>query len=186
MLLAFPAFLVAAAGATPFIAAAGCGAGWLDVGETPPFAPADAIAALSGDAGFSRTRFAASLVLAGVAPLLVVSGSGWGGDDAYQMVEAASAAGLRGDCVIVEPAARDTRENVLRLAEMARARSWRELLVVTSPTHTRRVRLLAARLAPGLRFRVASAPPTPGVPAVDTAALTGEYARLFVQSLIIW
>lgn len=167
----------------PVVAALAVGARWLDVGETPPYAPADAVAALSGDTGFLRTRLAAALVLGGVAPLLVVSGAGWGGDDAYEMLKAASDAGVRGERVLVEPNARDTRENVLRIAELARRRGWRSVLLVTSQWHTRRVRLLATRLAPDVALRVTGVPDVAPLP---FGVRVGEYTRLFMQAAMVW
>ena len=175
------------AAAAPCAGALLGGASWLDVGERPPYARADAVAALGGDEAFARTRYGAALVLAGVAPVLVVSGAGAGGDDAYEMLDAAARAGVRGERVIVEPTARDTRENLVRLGELARARGWRALLVVTSAAHTRRVRLLAARLvpavAPGLVVRVASAAEAPAPGRVEVVR---EYAKFLVQAVVVW
>lgn len=88
----------------------------------------------------SRTAFAAALYGAQRAPLIVVSGAGalaarQGTTEAAQMHARLVAAGVPAAAIVVEPTARNTRENMRAAAPLLRERGARSVLLVTSAFH---------------------------------------------------
>lgn len=81
-----------------------------------------------------RMRRALALYEAGAAPLLVVTG---GGEDpvAPHMAEAARAAGVPGEAIIVEAAARSTLQNALFTADFEALDKSQPIILVTQRYH---------------------------------------------------
>ena len=116
--------------------------------ESDPLAPADAIVAISGDAGGARVETAVALWKGRYAPLLVFSGASLDPtsvSSAELMKREAVRDGVPEGAVVVEPTAATTEENGLRVAEIMKARGLRSAILVTSPYHQRRAALLFAR-----------------------------------------
>ncbi|MPY67623.1 YdcF family protein [Deinococcus sp. SDU3-2] len=128
---------------------------WLEVGDRPEVADAIIILGSGADCATgrlysmtrARTDRAIALVRAGYSQRLTVTDvSGAGGT----CVDAAAAQAHyirerltdRRAQVFRLDAALDTRSEALRTQELAGARGWQRLLVVTSPLHTRRAKLL--------------------------------------------
>lgn len=91
-----------------------------------------------------RVAAAVSWYEAGSAPRLVLSGGAAHGPhvEAEVMAAAARARGVPAAAIVLEPRARDTRENARFVAELMREAGWRTLLVVSSPSHLRRAAVL--------------------------------------------
>lgn len=127
-----------------------------------PLAPADALIPLAGDP--SRVRYAASLFRQGYAPWYVVTDMWVGQPDpaihyAAQMQEQAIRLGVTPDRLVVAPGMPGTTyAEALGLRQLAVERGWRSLLVVTSPSHTRRARIILRRAFAGTDVRVSVVP----------------------------
>jgi len=119
----------------------------------PP--PVDAIVALGAafrrdghpsSALVRRTHHALALYVAGAAPLLLFTGGPCGGDGRRSEAEAMAAiardAGVPEAVILLEPQARNTRENAAFSAEMLRPRGGQRVLLVTDPFHMPRARLV--------------------------------------------
>ena len=125
-------------------------------------APADAVVVLAGGSP-TREAAAAGLYHRGVAPFVVLSN-----DFTPDRVRELIALGVRRldsqgesrlvlhkhgvppDAIVALAAPVKTTEAELRLvAEAARARGWRRVILVTSPQHSRRVKLVWARESSG-------------------------------------
>ncbi len=122
-------------------------------GRQPP--RADAIVALGAafrrdgqpsPALVRRARHAVALYEAGAAPLLLFSGGPCGGDgrrsEAEAMAAIARGAGVPEAAILLEPRARNTRENAVLSAEILRPRGGQRVLLVTDAFHMRRARLV--------------------------------------------
>ncbi|HVI25165.1 MAG TPA: YdcF family protein [Xanthomonadaceae bacterium] len=118
---------------------------------------ADAIVVLGGGGGFgwverpdvdayelpqSRVAAGARAWLAGRAPLVILSG-GRGGrrTEAETMARAIARLGVPRSALLLEQRSRDTRDNALYTARLARERGVRKILLVTSQLHMPRASL---------------------------------------------
>ncbi|MBP7148647.1 MAG: YdcF family protein [Acidobacteria bacterium] len=107
---------------------------------------------------------------------LVFSGGAPGGAPASGRLMAARAlaCGLEPRVAIVEDRARSTRDNAVRCAELARARGWQRLALVTSPGHMARSR--AALWREGFLAAALPAPSGGALPGGAQAVLPGASA----------
>lgn len=78
---------------------------------------------------------------------------------------------------VLTPTVRNTRDELVTTARWLRARHASRLLIVTSPYHTRRVRVLAGALLDGLEAGVVACPVHGGLP---TFWWTRHYDRFYV------
>jgi uncharacterized SAM-binding protein YcdF (DUF218 family) len=114
---------------------------------TDPLAKADAIVAISGDAG-ARADSAIALWKQGYAPLLIFSGGSKDPESvasAELMRRTAVAAGVPVNAILVEGESATTEENAQRVAELMRSKALRSAILVTSPYHQRRAAMLFER-----------------------------------------
>jgi len=81
-----------------------------------------------------RLETAAAAHQRGDAPFILLTGAGETG----AMLDRLRALGIPPAALLVEPTARDTRQNALAAAAMLRARGLRRALIVTQPFHMRR------------------------------------------------
>jgi uncharacterized SAM-binding protein YcdF (DUF218 family) len=111
-----------------------------------PPANADAVVPLGGDMG-ARVRYAADLLAAGHAPLLLITDLIPGSAGELRSKEHAAQAIAHGvpaaRLVYAERVVRSTYQELLAVRELAGRQGWRSLIIVTSPEHTRRTRLMA-------------------------------------------
>ena len=126
---------------------------WL-IAPDPPVS-SDLMVVLAGGSG-ERTETALSLYRAGYAPaILLTSFHGYPAHEmAFLLKEGVPASAL----VAPLRPARSTREDAVAIEEIIRRREVRSLLVVTSPYHCRRARLILARALSGHGVRLAVTP----------------------------
>jgi len=114
-----------------------------------PLAPADAVVPLAGDLG-ERVASAAELLHAGFAPRLVLSDLRVDDDGALTSKDhrrfALDAGVQPGRLFPIDRTVRSTYQELVAVRELATRSGWRSLIVVTSPQHTRRTRLIAAEV----------------------------------------
>ena len=130
----------------------------LRMSQTP--VQADAVVVFAGGVGESgqagggyqeRVKQALDLHHAGLAPsLLFSSGFVFAFREAEVMRELAIANGVSPSALILETKAVNTYENVIFSRDMARARGWRRVLLVSSPYHMRRAVLTWRKAAPDI------------------------------------
>lgn len=110
-----------------------------------PLVPANAVIPLAG--GHQRARYAVEIFAAGYATCFVATdlvpndaGDGWrsGENRAIALENGIPPTQIRQTTGIV----RSTYEEAQAIRELAEAQDWRSLIIVTSPTHTRRTRLI--------------------------------------------
>ena len=137
---------------------AGAGVGkWLVVED--PLQPARAIAVLGGKMPF-RAMEAAELYRAGYAPEVWLPGLegpaehepikriGFRVDDPDLYYKVLERLGVPRRAVrVLNPSARNTRQEMIIISQALRAAGGGRVIVVTSPTHTRRVRVIWKRIA---------------------------------------
>jgi uncharacterized SAM-binding protein YcdF (DUF218 family)/glycosyltransferase involved in cell wall biosynthesis len=161
-----------------------------------PPRPADAVVVFAGGVGESgqagggyqeRVRQAVELYRAGFAPLLVFSsGYVFAFPEAEVMRDLAQSQGIPAAAIILEPRARNTRENILFVGDLLRARGIRSALLVTSPYHTRRALLSWHRLLPDVTVTSTPVPvsrfyahhPWSGASLEQLKGLLHEYAAI--------
>ncbi len=164
---------------------------YLAVTDEPP-QPADVLVVLSGDRG-ERMEYAFSLYQAGLADLFIVSGGPLYGDlsEADLLRRHAVLLGVPDNKVILEPRAVNTYQNARYTRELMEFYNLESALVVTSPYHMRRVRMVFDEVyaGSGIRLRYAPVPDswfdperwweTPG----GRKVVLSEYAKLSVMLL---
>jgi hypothetical protein len=126
-------------------------AGLIGIGHTlavtDPLAKADAIVAISGDAG-PRVVAAVDLWKRGYANVIVFSGGALdprSASSAELMKRQAIRLGVPAEHIVLEPEAATTEENARLVAELMRDANLRSAILVTSPYHQRRASLHFAR-----------------------------------------
>jgi uncharacterized SAM-binding protein YcdF (DUF218 family) len=127
--------------------------------SSPP-QTADAIVVFAGGVGESgkagvgvseRVSKAVELYRAGYAPSVVFSsGYVFTLREAESMKAIAVANGVPADAIVLEQAAANTYENVRNTNEIARARGWSRVLLVSSPYHMLRATRTWRKVAPGI------------------------------------
>jgi uncharacterized SAM-binding protein YcdF (DUF218 family) len=151
---------------------------WLTLRDPVP-AGVDAALVFSGDPGFRRTRYGATLVREGHASLLVTTGSGVGGDSGSEMASVARLEGVPRDQILVETESTSTHENVVMARPLLEAREVESLALITSPCHQRRAYLVARKELPDLTLINAPVPePSP----CGTGWYRGARGRAAIQS----
>lgn len=100
---------------------------------------ADAIVVVSGDS--DRMKQAINLYKQGYAPKLILSGAAKEGftSNALAMHIEASQSGIPNEAVILEENANNTYENALYTKEIVLSQGMKNIILVTSPYHQRRV-----------------------------------------------
>lgn len=149
-------------------------------GHSPPAArvTAEAALVLSGDVEYLRVARAAALYRAGAVPLLVVTGAGVGGDDAEALRDECVRLGVPRDRILVEAASTSTRENMLFVAPLLRARGLRRVALVTSDLHMGRAERAARRVMPEVEWVM--------VPVEDAGVPSPRRARLQEWGKLLW
>lgn len=114
--------------------------GWLIVAD--PLQPVDAVVPLAGDP--LRIPWAAQLWRQQRAPWFVATSMPMAGGSYGAFVKQQAIENGVDDAAIIMPAAvaTTTYGEALILREVAQAQGWRSLLIVTSPSHTRRARMI--------------------------------------------
>jgi uncharacterized SAM-binding protein YcdF (DUF218 family) len=168
-----------------------------------PLARADAIAILGGgvrkdgvlgDQTLRRLIYGLRLFRQGYAPVVILTGGNPldpSSPESEAMARVASELGLLGPAFIVETRAARTVDQARAIADIARQRGFKSVILVTSPTHVYRayqaMRKTGVDVVPGPADRRAADAPTrwptlnPGSAALrlaDAAALSYEYAAL--------
>lgn len=168
-----------------------------------PLVRADAIAILGGgirndgvlgDQTLRRLVYGLRLFRQGYAPVVILTGGNPTDPslpESEAMARVASELGLSGPAFIVETRAARTVDQARVIADIARARGFKSVILVTSPTHVHRayqaMRKAGVRVIPGPADRRTGDAPTRWLtlnPAsvmlrlADAAALTYEYAAL--------
>jgi len=132
-----------------------------------PLTPADAVVVFAGGVGESgkagggtqeRLQHAIDMYREGYAAHLVFSsGYTYSFPEAELMQSSAVEQGVPAAAIVLERRSTNTYENAKFTAEIFREHQWRSMLLVSSPYHMRRARLVWHRVAPG--FMVTPAPP---------------------------
>jgi uncharacterized SAM-binding protein YcdF (DUF218 family)/glycosyltransferase involved in cell wall biosynthesis len=128
---------------------------------TAPPEPADAIVVLGGGVGESgvvasgsyeeRVRRAVDLYQDKLARTIVFSSAySYLFNEAEVMKALATNQGIPASDILVETRAGSTRDNVLRVRDIAEREGWRRVLLVSSPYHMRRAVLTWEKLAPNV------------------------------------
>lgn len=146
-------------------------------GHSPPPARPTAVAALvlSGDVDYLRAARAAALYHEGAFPVLLVTGAGVGGDSAEALREECVRLGVPRERILVERAATSTRENMLFVAPLVRARGFHRVALVTSESHMGRAERAARKVMPEVEW----------VPvAVNDAGPPSRHRRLRLQEWV--
>lgn len=126
-----------------------------------PLAPADAVVPLAG--GTKRARYAASLQRGGHALWLIAADirllAPFGRLGSEHSRPIAIAAGVPPWQIFeTDRVVRSTYAELLAIRDLAAARGWRSLIVVTSPEHTRRTRLMVREIFASSGIAVAVRP----------------------------
>ncbi|MFA7466650.1 MAG: YdcF family protein [Desulfotomaculaceae bacterium] len=150
---------------------------------------ADVVVALGG--GSERAVHAAELSLNGLAPKIIMTGCG---SSAQKMSQLASNKGVDPNDIIIEGKAESTYENALFSREIILMEGYRSAIIVTSPYHTRRTKLVFGRVfrdtnvklfysaAPGSGFNVGGRCSTDN----DRRLVRREYMKLAYYWLRYW
>jgi len=112
---------------------------WLDVNNRPE--KVDVLITLGGDS--ERELYAAELYRFGFAPKIIMSGYG---SSTLQMANKAVQAGVRVQDIIVEDKSTNTYENAVYSREIVLKQNFKSAIVVTSPYHMRRTKLVFGRV----------------------------------------
>lgn len=137
---------------------------------------ADFIVALSGVANGERERYAAELFHQGFAPRVLVCGCwiAWQTNEADAMTAHLKHLGVPADRILAEPDGYSTYTQAVRCVPILKRHKARTILLVTSPTHSRRAARIFRRVLRPEGIAVASCP----VPLSDSAfQLDGWWTR---------
>lgn len=113
-----------------------------------PTLPADAIVVIGGDHKPSRIRKAVELYSRGYAPIVIISGGARVKEGSDWIIEAelmryqALGQGLPDQIILLETQSTTTVENAFYVAETCRNHGFRRILLVTSPFHSRRAKII--------------------------------------------
>jgi uncharacterized SAM-binding protein YcdF (DUF218 family) len=113
----------------------------------------DAALVLSGDVGYRRLERAATLYHERRVPILLLTGTGIGGDSALAMRDfATTKLEVPAEAILVEIRSTTTRENLVLASELLRRNRLQTVLLVTSASHMGRALRAARRAAPELTW----------------------------------
>jgi len=126
-----------------------------------PLQPADAVVPLAG--GLQRANYAAVLFHQGYASSYVVTDAVHSENclqaRRFDITGAALAAGIPQEHLrMTTRAVSSTYEEALAVKELAQAQNWQSLIVVTSPTHTRRARLIFRHIFADMSVKITVRP----------------------------
>lgn len=161
------------------VAAAAVCAGGVALVVPDQMQPVDIILVLGGD-GPPRAVRAAALFQAGLAPRVLVSGTG----DCGAIRDAMTARGVPRAAIALECGSRTTFENAALSSPILAKAGVRSAILVTSWFHMRRALACFAAAAPGIVWGTAAAPAVPGGVTAPWAmlaasrALAGEWVKL--------
>jgi len=99
----------------------------------------DVLIALSGDS--EREIYAAELYKLGFAPRIIMSGRGGG-----QMAKRAVSTGVKERDILIEDKSESTYQNAVYSRDIVVARNFKSAIIVTSPYHMRRTKLVFGRV----------------------------------------
>ncbi len=125
---------------------------------------ADAIVVLGGESPLpNRTIHALHLYGQQRAPVVVFAGGALPGklpetSSAYTSLRQALARGLPPDAALVADGAQSTYDEAVLVRDLAVARGWRSLVIVTDPYHTRRAMHTFRAIIPDVRVTASAAP----------------------------
>lgn len=121
---------------------------------------ADAIIILTGN-GWERTAYGVELYKSGWAPRLVMIGS-TGSRPPAEMAAYAREQGIPDAAIIIAPRSNNTRGNADETLKLAETKSWRTIILVTSPHHQLRAWLTfrKAQRKGYAHIRIINSPPT--------------------------
>jgi uncharacterized SAM-binding protein YcdF (DUF218 family) len=129
---------------------------------------ADAILVLAGGVGESgkagqgyeeRVQYAVSLYREGYAPYLIFSsGYQYAIKEAKVMRALAVSLGAPERAIILEENAANTYENIKLSSDIIRKNRWKDVILITSPYHIRRVSLVCNKISPDVHFIYAPIP----------------------------
>jgi uncharacterized SAM-binding protein YcdF (DUF218 family) len=128
---------------------------FLVVNQTPK--PSDIIVVLSGG-GYERVDYGVKLLQQGYADELLTSG----GSSENLRLRAVSL-GVPGDHILVENKSGTTFGNAKYSSKIIRAEGFKSVIVVTSPYHTRRARMLFEEFSQGWDLTICAVPYDPAV-----------------------
>lgn len=165
------------------------------VRDDAPVGTVDAVFVASGDVDYHRTIYAAEVFRESHAEWFILSGGGSGGDSAVKMAEAAIAAGVPEDSLLLEELAETSRENVV-FGRPLLIDGVRTVAVVTDRLHSRRFSQAAHRAWPGVRVLAATVPESRDPLACQTrewrrdracrAAVTSEWKKMLGYFFLGW
>lgn len=121
---------------------------------------ADAIVAVSGGDTAARAKRAIALYQAGWAPKLIFSGASADPksiSNAQAMQQIARAAGVPAKDIYLDEDSRDTHENAQNVAKILEKLDARNVILVSSPYHLRRVKLNFVAVGGDIAYRTAAA-----------------------------
>ncbi len=121
----------------------------LIVNEEPK--PVDVIIVLSS--GEDRVEHGVRLYQQGYANKILFTGGG-----SRKMKVQAMSLGIKEDQILLEEKSRTTFENAKYSIEIIRAQGFQSAIIVTSPTHTRRVSIIFSQFFKGIDLTICSVP----------------------------
>ncbi|MFX4263318.1 YdcF family protein [Pelotomaculum propionicicum] len=156
--------------------------GFLVISEDPR--TSDVIIALSGGPG--RDIYAAELYKAGLSRRIIMSGIS---PSAGQMAERAVVMGVKREDIILEERSVSTFQNALFTREIMVGKGFQSAIVVSSPYHMRRTKMVFERVFKGSGVRLIYCAAPPGLD-INTP-LGAEYARRtvimeYIKLLYYW
>lgn len=134
-------------------------AGFLIVNE--PLHQSDLIVIVNGINSASRVRHGVRLYQEGLAPKMVISGSWELAEETatYPVKLYAESLGVSAGDILMESRSRSTYENALYLRKLLEEKNYNSFILVTSPAHSRRARLIFSRvIPPGISWSVSCNP----------------------------
>jgi len=109
-----------------------------------PLIKADAALVFSGDPDYERTIEASRLYREGRVRKLILTGHGYGGDDARYMKKIALGEGVLSRDIIIENGSTSTFTNIVQTKDIVLSQGFTTVALVSSPYHMRRIRVLVS------------------------------------------
>jgi len=111
-----------------------------------PLIKADAALVFSGDPDYERTIEASRLYREGRVRKLILTGHGYGGDDARYMKKVAMGEGVLSRDIIIENGSTSTFTNIAQTKEIVLSQGFTTVALVSSPYHMRRISVLVSEI----------------------------------------
>jgi len=111
-----------------------------------PLIKADAALVFSGDPDYERTIEASRLYREGRVRKLILTGHGYGGDDARYMKKIALREGVLSRDIIIENGSTSTFTNIAQTKEIVLSQGFTTVALVSSPYHMRRISVLVSEI----------------------------------------